>query len=152
MITVYHGTTPDRAIKIKENRTIRVTTNETKRYHRTKCGAVYVTKNLSDAMDFSTRPEIGLHERRIVVFRIHVSESELEPDLDEKKWKSTVTPNGEEECYCIRRDLYFGKDIDAVFEKDFCRDNIKLGEYLQQVQYGEIQVMESDWEKVGAPF
>ena len=148
MITVYHGTTPDRAKKINENHVIRVTTNETKRYDHTKGGVVYVTKNLCDAMDFSTRPEKGLRERCIVVFRIRISESELKTDVDEKKWKSTLTYNGYENCYCISRDLYFGKDVDAIFVKDFFQDNERLGNYLQQVQFGEIQVMESDWKKL----
>lgn len=145
MVTVYHGTTPDRFKKIMADKAISVTTNDNKRYPNTSCGAVYVTKNLCDAMDFSTRPELGLTKRCIVVFRIQISESELEHDPDENHWQSTMSDQGDKYCYRIKRNLTFEKDIDRIFIKDFEGDNSKLGRYIQSIQYNEIKIKEDEW-------
>ena len=81
---VYHGTTKERAKRILYERRIKVTDNENKRYKDTTLGFVYVTAQLCDAMDFSSRPEKGEKNCRFIVFKISISEDELNPDMDEK--------------------------------------------------------------------
>ena len=147
MVTVYHGTTKSRMKQILATHRISVTTDTTKRYSNTTLGYVYVTKNLCDAMDFSSRTaENGLST--ISVFRIRIDERELETDPDEKKWLSTLTPNGASECYRISRDLFLWKDVDAFYVKSFGIDMDSCGDYLQAVQHGEKSVPETEWRKL----
>ena len=147
MVTVYHGTTESRMKQILAAHRISVTTDTTKRYSNTRLGYVYVTKILCDAMEFSSRTaENGLST--ISVFRIRIDERELETDTDEKKWLSTLSPNGASECYRISRYLIIGKDIDAFYIKSFGTDIDSCGAYLQAVQYGEKSVPETEWRKL----
>lgn len=145
IVTVYHGTTLAAAKKIIAQKEIHTTTSENKRYDDTENGVVYVTKCLCDAMDFSTRPKLGFKECCIVVFRIQINKNELRNDPDEKRLQSTLTQNGYTECYRINRNLTLGKDVDAIFIKDFATDYRQLGSYMQKVQCGEIKIIESNW-------
>lgn len=144
MITVYHGTTSRLANSIIHDKMICVTDTANRRYSNTSLGYVYVTKNLGDAMEFSSRTaERGIST--INVFRIHVEEAELEIDADEKKWQSVLSPNGVSACYRIPRNLVLGKDVDAFFTRSFGKDHPSCGNYFQSVQLDSRVVTENEW-------
>ena len=146
-VIVYHGTTLQRAHSILEGGKICRTTNEIARYEDTKNGFVYVTKNLCDAMDFSTRPKIGEEVLTFVVFKIDILKNELLFDEDEARWCSTLTGNGAQECYKVNRDLIIGKDVVAVFTKKM-KSHELAGMYMSKVQWGEITIDESQWKSL----
>ena len=146
-VTVYHGTTVDRGRRIINDGLIRTTSDDTLRYPDTKTGFVYVTKQLCDALDFSTRPEQERHNLTFVVFKIAIDEAELIPDEDEHKWASTLSPNGSKSCYKVGRDLQVGIDVIAVFQKKMESSNA-IGRFMQAVQFSEIKVTETEWEKI----
>ena len=144
MITVYHGTTSSLANSIIHDKMICVTDTANRRYSNTSLGYVYVTKNLGDAMEFSSRTaERGIST--INVFRIHVEEAELEIDADEKKWQSVLSPNGVSACYRIPRNLVLGKDVDAFLTRSFGKDHPSCGNYFQSVQLDSRVVTENEW-------
>ena len=145
MATVYHGTSLSRAYQIIQAKSILRTKQNIQRYATTRYGYVYVTKRLCDAMDFSSRPEIGTVANIIVVFRIEIDDRELLNDPDEAKWNSTLSTGGCQECFRIKRDLVIISDIKAVYAKRFNSNN-ELGEFLQNVNYEMIRIGESEWE------
>ena len=147
MITVYHGTTVERAKSILKDKAIKVTSQTTARYDDTTEGYVYVTKELCDALDFSTRPTIKEDTLTFVVFRIQINDKELLPDKDESKWLSTLSDNGAENCFRIKRDLLFENDVISVFCKKMKSHN-SAGDYMQAIQYGEKEIKESEWKKL----
>ena len=98
-------------------------------------------------MDFSSRTaENG--KAQITVFRIIIDESELLIDTDEAKWKSTLSPDGSKDCYRIGRNLKIGKDVIAVFCKSFGTNMKFCGDFLQAIQYGELEISEDKWHKL----
>lgn len=143
-VTVYHGTTEKRYLQILKDGEIKVTTEEICNYPTTTCKFVYVTKRLCDAMDFSSRTaENG--KSTIIVFRIVVDQSALLKDSDEIKWRSTLSTDGARFCYRIGRNLKLGEDVIAVFRKPFGTNSKACGNYLQAVQYGELEVPDTEW-------
>ena len=145
--TVYHGTTFSRGKQIVKDRAIKIASAENKRYHDTADGFIYVTKNLCDALDFSTRGIKGEDISYFVVFRIIIDDSELLEDEDEEKWVSTLTEDGAKYCYRISRNLHFGKDVNAVFCKHMPDFN-KQGDFMQGIQYGDQKIKENEWKKL----
>lgn len=145
MTTVYHGTSLERAYQILQQGTILRTSPDTRRHADTHCGYVYVTKKLCDAMDFSSRPCIGETLNTIIVFKIEIEDSELLPDLDETFWNSTISTNGFQECFIVKRDLALVSDIKFIYVKRLISE-YKLGEFLQNVNYGTIKIDESEWD------
>ena len=143
-VVVFHGTTIERARKIIKDKKIRPTTADIARYGDTTKGYVYVTKRLCDALEFSTKPILGESTKVFVVFKAFVEESELLPDADEKKWVSTLTDDGWQDCFRIQRELCFDKDEIAVFCKEM-KSHDAVGNYMQAIQYGETKVKESEW-------
>ena len=146
-ITIYHGTTLEKAKKIIAEKAIRVTTRLISRYPNTTEGYVYVTKRLCDALDFSTRPLENQKITFFVVFKILIDESELIIDEDERYWASTLSEGGENDCFKIKRDLLFGNDVKSVYFKKVS-SSFEVGEYMQKVQYGEEIIKESEWKDV----
>lgn len=150
MKTVYHGTTIDRAKLILTEKCIHTTSKENRRYPNTKCNFVYVTERLCDAMDFSTRPGIGIDEknrRTFFIFKIIIDENELIHDEDEEKWRSTLSDGGAKHCFKSRRDLVIGQDVVAYFRKE-CKDDLAAGNYMQDIQYGTKTIKEEEWKKL----
>ena len=146
-VTVYHGTTIDRGQRITNDGLIRTTSDDTLRYSDTQTGFVYVTKQLCDALDFSTRPEQERCNLTFVVFKIIIDEAELIPDEDEHTWVSTLSPNGSKSCYKVGRNLQVGRDVIAVFQKKMESPN-DIGKFMQAVQFSEINVPETEWTKI----
>lgn len=146
LAVVYHGTTLEKARNICKQNKISVAVGENRRYGSTTEGYVYVTKNLCDALEFSTRPKKGERIEDFVVFKIFIDENELLADEDELSIKSTLSDDGGEGCFRVKRDLIIGKDVVAVFRKKM-PDNKKQGAYMQGVQYGEVVIKESEWKK-----
>lgn len=146
-VIVYHGTTIDRAREIIKNRVLHTTDNENCRYESTGKGYVYVTKRLCDALDFSTRGELGKDTLTFAVFKIQIDERELMPDLDEVIFESTLSRGGEDDCFIIHRDLNVGTDVVAVFAKKMVNYE-QLGSYMQQVEDGRRIIKESEWKKL----
>lgn len=143
-VTVFHGTTIGRAKKIMKDKIIKPTSSDIARYDNTTEGYVYVTKRICDALDFSTRPHPNENTLFFVVFRIFIDESELLADSDEEKWISTLSNDGVSECFRINRDLQLYDDVVAVFCKKM-NSYKAVGNYMQAVQYGEIEVKENEW-------
>ena len=141
---VYHGTTISRAKEIIKKQAISVTTKENRRNNSSNTGKVYVTSQFFQAIDFSTRPEMGKKEYSIVVFEIEIDPYELKPDLDEEKWKSTLDPNGEKHCYVINRDLSICSDVKRLYYKPF-NDYKAADKLMQDIQYGIVSVQDEDW-------
>lgn len=144
IVQVYHGTTIDRAKQIIKSGLIKRTSQDCFRHEDTAQGYVYVTKRLCDALDFSTKPEVGKDTLVFAVFKILIDESELIPDKDEAKWKSTLSEDGEKDCYKIGRDLIIGTDVVAFW----CAKMIsyeRQGVFMQAIQYGEKEIKESEW-------
>ena len=146
-VTVFHGTTIERARKIMEDKRIKPTSFDIARYDDTTEGFVYVTKRLCDALDFSTRPIINENTLIFVVFKIIVEETELLHDDDEEQWISTLSDDGASECFRIKRELRFNDDIIAVFCKKMNSHNA-VGDYMQAIQYGEKEIIESEWKNL----
>lgn len=146
-ITVYHGTTFERAKRIIKDKTVKPTSSENARYDDTTEGYVYVTTRLCDALDFSTKPILNEDTRIFVVFKMLIEEDELFLDEDEEIWKSTLSEDGAKACFRIGRELYFGTDVVSVFCKRMKSHNA-AGDYMQKVQYGEILIKESEWKKL----
>lgn len=146
-VTVFHGTTIERARKIMKDKIIKPTYSDIARYNNTTEGYVYVTKRFCDALDFSTRPHPNENTLCFVVFRIFIEESELLSDSDEVKWISTLSNDGVSECFRINRDLKLYDDVVAVFCKEMASYKA-AGNYMQAVQYGEIEVKESEWKNL----
>ena len=144
IITVYHGTTFKRAEKIIADKKIKKTSSDIARYHNTTNGYIYVTSELHDAIDFSTRPMLGEDVLKIVVFKIQIDDIELMPDADEEKWQSTLDVDDVQKCYRVKRDLLIGKDVVAVFMKEILSQNA-IGAYMQDIQYGKKEIKESEW-------
>lgn len=144
METVYHGTSLNRAYQIIQAQLILRTNQGIQRYSTTRYGYVYVTKRLCDAMDFSSRPEVGTVANIIFVFRIEIDDRELLDDPDEAKWNSTLSAGGCQECFRIERDLELVSDIKAVYVKRLY-SNEELGEYLQKMNVGTEEIDESEW-------
>lgn len=144
MATVYHGTTYDRARKIIQGGKILRTTQKIARHSSTRHGYVYVTKNLCDAMDFSSRGEAGKLLNTITVFKIEIDDAELMADPDEEKWKSTIYPSNYIYCFRIKRDLTLINDIKAVYLKRL-NSASELGYFLLKMNSTEAVINESEW-------
>lgn len=148
MAKVYHGTTESAKKGILANGFISVTTDDNKRYLTTHTGSVYVTKDFYQAIDFSTRPKVGMRNYPVIIFEIEIDESELLPDSDEKKWKSTLdSNNGYKNCYKIKRNLQIGTDVKRMYYKYFKTSN-EAGKFMQDVQYKNIVINDNaiEWE------
>ena len=146
-VTVFHGTTIERARKIIKDKTIKPTSSDIARYDDTTEGYVYVTKRFCDALDFSTRPIANENTLIFVVFKIMIEETELLYDDDEEKWISTLSDDGATECFRVQRELHFYDDVVAVFCKKMNSHNT-IGNYMQAVQFGKIEVKESEWKNI----
>ena len=144
IVTVFHGTSLNRAKQIIANRCIKATDDDNIRNKGTTKGYVYVTKRICDALDFSIRPELGEDCNTFVVFLIEVKEDELLPDKDEGKWSSTLSDGGLVDCFRIQRDLVFNNDVKAVFFKQM-KNNKSAGAFMQAVQYGDIDIKDNEW-------
>ena len=144
IVQVYHGTTIDRAKQILKSGLLKRTSKECFRHEDTTQGYVYVTKRLCDALDFSTKPEVGKDTLVFAVFKILIDESELIPDEDEAKWKSTLSEEGEKDCYKIGRDLIVGTDVIAFWGAKMTSYELQ-GSFMQAIQYGEKEIKESEW-------
>ena len=144
IITVYHGTTVERAKKIISDGKIKLTSTNIARHHDTTNGYIYVTSKLHDAIDFSTRPTVGENVLTIVVFKIQIDTKELMADTDEEKWQSTADVDDAKKCYRVNRDLRIGKDVVALFCKKMPSHDA-IGSYMQAIQYGEKEIKESEW-------
>ena len=153
MVTVFHGTTEQRAEKIISDGCISITTEGNRRYPSTRIGYVYVTKDFYQAVDFSTRPEKGLKNNTVVIFELLIDEEELIQDKDEEKWQSTLeSVKDYNNCFVICRNLEIGSDVKRIYKKQF-RDSASAGKFMQDVQYGNVIINESDkeWENLTWP-
>ena len=144
MVTVYHGTTAEKAKNIFKEKTIRISLPDIARYPDTTPGYVYVTKRFCDAFDFASRPTTEGIVYKFVVFKIQIDEKELLSDNDEKIRGSTLSENGYIDCFRIRRDLALKKDV--VSYKGFCvKSNAALGKLLDGLKYGDFSISEDQW-------
>lgn len=156
MVTVYHGTTANRAEKIIGDFSIRVTDDNNRRYSDTREGYVYVTTLMENAMGFSTIPSKKDNCSEFVVFSFIIPEFELEVDQDESKWESVLVHTNENTCFRIERNIDLVQDQVKLYRAKDNYEEYRKKDYSADYQaYVEAicrEIKESEWVSYGKPY
>ena len=143
-MTVYHGTTIERAKNIFRCKQIFRTNDDIKRFPKSDNGYVYVTDNFVVALEFATR-NLKIDSKEIgVVFKIEIDECQLILDKDENENSSFYDSSVNYTGYKINKDLVLGEDVIKVLFKEVSYTN--YDDYLNKLSRGFIQISEKEWE------
>lgn len=144
-MTLYHGTSFLNFSSIIKDGEISVTSEINSHYPNeghamTRRGYVYLTNNFLASLEFGLRcskNQSSVDKKQfIVVFKIEVSDDEIENDPDEEKWKSTTVKDAK--FYRIKRAINYDKEIyEMAFLKFF--DYNSCCKYIDEEVQDKIQ-------------
>lgn len=151
-MVLYHGTSFNNYKSIVSDEEISVTTDENSHYPKeghakTRRGYVYLTDLPLVALEFGSKcwlTSYGKEIQLLTVFKINISEDEIQEDSDEKEWQSSSVANGG--YYRINRAIDYNKEVLEVAYFQFS-DYQACCDYLDKNEPDKIIWSSKDYQK-----